>query len=239
MIDDYFDKIFVINLTRSNVRRSHIERQFSALNIKNYEFYTAVDGNALDIPALIDQKIVVTCGRHEIPLSKGELGCSMSHIGIYETMLERNIKNALIIEDDVIVSGRIHDLISNLMDQIPKTWDIIHFHTWVPIGCKAHGDTGRIKIAPNVYKGCDEWGGTVCYALTSRCAELLIKHGKPYRMTSDGLVCLPTARHYRGEVFSNDYFGFVTDPFLIIGFTEHTEIGDRGITTINPNYLLI
>ena len=237
MIQNHFDKIFIINLERSIQRKYHIERQFKRLKIQNYEFFPAFDGNQLDILQMMRKNIVASCDFDKIPLSSGELGCAMSHIGVYEEIIKRNYKNALIIEDDVVVSDKIHKLVNLLMDQIPRTWDIIHFHSWVKIGCQQHGDLGRIKIAPNVYKGCDEWGGTTCYAITAKCAELLTTIGKPYRMTSDGLTSIPTAREFLGKIYSNDYFGFITDPFLVIDFTEHTEIKERGVTTIQPKQM--
>ena len=227
MLSDYFQKILVISMDGSS-RKDSIIAQFNDLKIP-FEFYPATIGSKLDIEALVRKNIIqgkIIDDKIHLPLNLGELGCAASHIRIYKHVVNC-CDNALVFEDDVILKKDIHEIIDLVMTQIPKTWDIIHFHSWARVGCGDRVDAGRIKIAPNVYKGYDEFGGTTCYAISKRGAKFLLSHAFPIRMTADGLTCLPTSKSYNGKVFSNDYFGYVTDPFLVDGFSDSSIIGEN------------
>jgi GR25 family glycosyltransferase involved in LPS biosynthesis len=99
-------KILIINLKSSVDRKQNIEQQLKRLNITNYEFIDAVNGNNLD-QSIIDQKtskrILFNLLKRTRPLLKTEAGCTLSHIKAYKRSLEIG-KRCIILEDDVILT---------------------------------------------------------------------------------------------------------------------------------------
>ena len=102
-----FEKIFIINLKRRQDKRIAMEGRINELNVKiPYQFVTALDGNNItrewlkenDAAPLIswrDPKMKRT-------LTRGEIGCMLSHIVTWDEIIESGIKSALILEDDSI-----------------------------------------------------------------------------------------------------------------------------------------
>jgi hypothetical protein len=96
VIDNYFDKIFYINLKRDVVRNSRMLEEFRKYNIKNFERVEAVvydyipDRNLWRNFNKSDEKYVI-----------GSLGCRDSHLKVISLAKERKYKRVLILEDDI------------------------------------------------------------------------------------------------------------------------------------------
>ena len=89
-----FGPIYVINLKHREDRRKHIEAEFKKHNIKDYEFFEAVDGS----DESIKEKIIC----NNIPISNAELACTMSHLSAIKHWLETdNSDYAIFMEDDL------------------------------------------------------------------------------------------------------------------------------------------
>ncbi|MCY4050714.1 MAG: glycosyltransferase family 25 protein [Gammaproteobacteria bacterium] len=116
--------IRVINLESSIKRRIHIKMQLDNLGL-DYLIIVAVDGKMLskqDIDYIYDEERTLDFrGR---PLSRGEIGCALSHITLYKEIIENRLDAMLILEDDIFIDSRI---LSVLMDtcSYPEDWDII------------------------------------------------------------------------------------------------------------------
>lgn len=97
-------KAYLINLERNVDRLKSASRQLEALGIR-YERFPAVDGSALtdDDRKRVMARFHARMARHN-PLTKGELGCALSHAAIWRKMVEERIPVALVFEDDVQLS---------------------------------------------------------------------------------------------------------------------------------------
>ena len=117
--------VFVISLPASVDRRAHMRKILDPLPLQ-YEFVDGVDGKQLsaeELNQVYDEKTAeIYCGRG---LCLEEIGCYMSHVKAYEMISQRNISEALILEDDVYLSP---DLIPFLerRDRLPKNWRLVH-----------------------------------------------------------------------------------------------------------------
>ena len=114
--------IFVINLERSIDRRTYMQNQLNKFNVK-YQFFSAVDGK--EKKDLYDEKKAIKRYRH--PFVDGEIGCSLSHIGVYKKMIEKNISEALILEDDVLLHKNFFNVIFQRKKWAPNDYDILNF----------------------------------------------------------------------------------------------------------------
>ncbi|MFM5062049.1 glycosyltransferase family 25 protein [Aeromonas veronii] len=101
--------IYVVSLLDSS-RRTDIINQFSKLDI-NFEFVDAVNGRILpkDVMDAINNKEVQSRYRRQI--GPGEIGCTLSHQKIYQTIAESSVDYAVIFEDDIKLSENISAVI--------------------------------------------------------------------------------------------------------------------------------
>lgn len=116
--------IRVVNLESSVERRIHVEKQLNNLGL-DYRIVAAVDGRLLSQQEIDDvydpEKTLALRGR---PLSRGEIGCALSHIGLYKEIIENKIDTMLILEDDICVDNRIFSVLEEA-SCYPEDWDIV------------------------------------------------------------------------------------------------------------------
>lgn len=90
-------QIQIINLERRIDRRDKMILEMEKAEIKNYNFFKAVDGNTLESS---DQLIEMFNGNN-FDFRTGIMGCALSHIRLYEQLLSSKYDIYLILEDDV------------------------------------------------------------------------------------------------------------------------------------------
>ena len=90
--------VFVISLKSATERRALIEEHLRGLGI-DYELINAVKGDELE-PSY--RREINPAGN----MSPGTLGCYLSHIHVYERMIEKQLPVALILEDDTVLIVR-------------------------------------------------------------------------------------------------------------------------------------
>lgn len=117
--------IYIISLTSEEKRRKNISAQLEKLNQK-FKFYDAFDFRFTD-EAIVNSYIVndPKYNKPSRPLTKGEVGCMLSHISLISTLAESSINsNVLILEDDAQIDSQIINLISS--EQLNHfDWDLI------------------------------------------------------------------------------------------------------------------
>lgn len=113
MLPSIIHKIYVINLERCGERRTHIEEEFSHLNIENYEFFKAVDKNDQQVVDLMKTNFVkkfppcFRCGKNRCNCCTNEL--IPSQIGnwlSYKNVMSHIVNNhseglIMLCEDDI------------------------------------------------------------------------------------------------------------------------------------------
>lgn len=118
-------KTFVINLKSETKKRSNIDAQCRA-NGFDYEIIEAVDGREL-------QDEATHLLAHNLPqarLTKGVIGCTLSHLYIYSRMVEENIPYALVLEDDITITEPAKDVISTIENGLqPRSREIFLLNT--------------------------------------------------------------------------------------------------------------
>lgn len=113
------DHILIINLDHHKSRWKRIQSGLDSFGIKNYERVPAVYGKDLEpekLQLLMDRMVVAGAK------SPGPIGCALSHIKAWQTIVDRGWNCALILEDDVTFNPFITKLNTIPM---PKKWGII------------------------------------------------------------------------------------------------------------------
>lgn len=90
---------FVINLAKDTTRRSQIVGQLNELGI-DHEVFPAVNGKELTPEEMLRDYDLARAHRDDRDMSVGEIGCALSHLGVYRRMLESGTAAALVLEDD-------------------------------------------------------------------------------------------------------------------------------------------
>uniref|UniRef100_A0A8C6SBZ4 Collagen beta(1-O)galactosyltransferase 2 n=1 Tax=Neogobius melanostomus TaxID=47308 RepID=A0A8C6SBZ4_9GOBI len=124
--------IFLINLKRRLDRRTRILKSMSAIGL-HPTLVEAVDGKALNSSQLKALGIEMMPG-YKDPysgrvLTRGEIGCFLSHHSIWKQVLDRGLQKVLVLEDDVRFEPRFRRRLQAVMDDIDITqldWDLIY-----------------------------------------------------------------------------------------------------------------
>ncbi|XP_062337403.1 procollagen galactosyltransferase 2 [Osmerus eperlanus] len=127
-----FDQIFLINLKRRLDRR---ERMLSTLAVLGIDatLTEAVDGKALNSSQLQAMGIDMLPG-YQDPysgrvLTRGEIGCFLSHYNIWTQVVEQGLLRVLVLEDDVRFEPRFRSQLLGIMENVDHAlldWDLIY-----------------------------------------------------------------------------------------------------------------
>jgi GR25 family glycosyltransferase involved in LPS biosynthesis len=129
MINEYFDKIYCINLDKRPNRWKDAQEEFKKHNL-TVERFSGIVGNPNNIPTKI------------VP---GHVGCVLSHYSIIKKASEEGLNQILILEDDAVFSEDLQPQFENYVKQVPKDWDMLYFGG-------NHNNEPLQKITENVYK---------------------------------------------------------------------------------------
>jgi hypothetical protein len=118
-LNDYFDKLYCINLDKRTDRWNLAEPEFQKHGL-NVERVPGYDGSKLNL---------------EFPpeIKEGAVGCSLSHLFTIKLAKQNKLDNFLLLEDDVVFDDGINEKFFSVLDQVPDDWDMLylggqHFH---------------------------------------------------------------------------------------------------------------
>lgn len=235
-------KFYVINLKSQPERRKNMSKQLDAQGVE-YEFFDAVNGKSLteDQKALVadeDHVILEMAGGRKLlvedKLSPSEKGCALSHLKLYQKILDDGVQRAVILEDDLILSQDDFEALYNL-DCIKEPWDIINFSSHIGIkslpGAKKYyinKEKGlyfqrlgmRNSTLDSIFNRRRFLTRTSFYVVTPNACCRLIDLGYPVRLPADyltGLVAYHNLKLFRA--YPLNHFMSLTN--------EESSIGDR------------
>ncbi|XP_046894976.1 procollagen galactosyltransferase 1 [Hypomesus transpacificus] len=227
-----FDEVFMINLQRRTDRR---DRMLSTLYEQEIacKVIAAVDGTAMNVSEVNDLGIHMLPGYsdpyHGRPLTKGELGCFLSHHNIWKEIVERGLKTSLVIEDDLRFEVFFKRRLQNLMMEVASQnldWDLIY------IGRKRMQVEHPEKSVPNIHNlvEADYSYWTLGYMMSLQGAQKLLKAEPLKRMLPvDEFLPVMYNKHpvsdYMEQFETRDLKAFSAEPLLV--FPTHYT-GDAG-----------
>ena len=216
--------IYVINWPNSVDRRNSIIKELAKYNLQ-FELISGVYGKEVDRKSkeIFDEESYViknnflTRSYVNGKLTDGELGCAISHLKVYKTIVKNKEDGALVLEDDI-------SLDVNIVNVFNKGLEI--FPTAECINCSYPKNGLRQSIFakrhPFVVDGKKfiiyragvpyfDWflnrrrrvGGAYCYYISRTACKKLLKLAYPIRMESDRLL---------GHVAFNSLKTFLINP---------------------------
>ena len=164
------DIVYVINLKKDTEKLKRIKNRLTKANLlKKTTVFEAIYGKELDNQFYKENNITIYNDWRDPnssrPITKGEIGCALSHYFIWEKIVLEKQDNVLIIEDD----ADFEPILEHQLDKIdvPKDYDLLY------LGRKNFNDNEE-KINDNIVKpNFSYW--TVAYMLSYIGAKKLIE----------------------------------------------------------------
>ncbi|XP_067309262.1 procollagen galactosyltransferase 2 [Pseudorasbora parva] len=127
-----FNQVYLINLKRREDRRDRMLRSLEVLGI-DVTLTDAVDGKALNSTQLRALEIEMLPG-YKDPysdrvLTKGEIGCFLSHYNIWKKVVDLQQQQVLVLEDDVRFEPNFKSRLITIMEDVKQSgllWDLIY-----------------------------------------------------------------------------------------------------------------
>lgn len=183
-----FDAVYVLNLPQRTDRWAHVDRQLTRARLRQHcplvERIDGVDGTKLDAKGMVDSGLLTPLGlqRLQLPpqeklfgmdLTPGAIGCALGHRKVWEAVVSRGNRCALVLEDDVEFAPSIHRTFAARWAAVPGDWGIVYLGG---LDLLAGGKPPRPFIGPGIryaYNGHRELTAYVVNpASAKRCLEL-------------------------------------------------------------------
>ena len=216
VLNEHFDKIFVITLERAHDRHANIAQSLAGVN---YEIVYGVDKRDLDFDSLRRtgdylperaKKLNRYTKERLLPL--GAIACSLSHRGVYQRLLDSGHERALVFEDDVLPIPQNLPTLAGALNELPTNWELLYlgyitnerpisalraqYHRMVYSMWHDHVYRWRAKdvdrlfprpFSPSLHRA-GYHNCTHAYALTRAAAEKLIASQTPVNFCADSVI---------------------------------------------------
>lgn len=126
--------VYVINMDKDEARLKSFKRAYGQCDVserKGLIRWKGIDGRAVSIAEHVSSKALGEILRAErlkyrskhYELTRGAIGCWLSHVTLWRSILESDAECALIFEDDAVMARNIGDHLKDLRP--PRDWDIV------------------------------------------------------------------------------------------------------------------
>jgi len=204
--------VWLINLDRSSARRAAMEHRCTEIGL-DYQRFAAIDGPALwdtlaktvDVPAF--QRAT---GRHVMP---PEIGCTHSHLGVWEHVIDSGAPAGLVLEDDVVFHPNFLEAVDTALAHMDH-WDVLKLNTIRAKWPRARATVGTFKLC--AYFG--SFTGMGAYLITRTAAQQLLPRMTPITRPIDHELDRSWRHHIR-------HYGLVPYPSYVSDGNQSTITG--------------
>ncbi len=210
-MNNFFDKIFVINLDERTDRWEHAQAEFKKFNITNYERFPAIRLTELPDPNLTS-KFMTQSDRY----IKGAFGCRLSHIGIIQIAKDRGYKNVLILEDDFSINAERYKYFETAIQELNDfkiNWDMFYLGI-TPVYQNLN------LIGTHLYKVRGNCTGGHAYAVNSHFYDTILEKHKTSNYEIDNIYSKDTQ-------INNNVYGM--KPMCISQYSDHSDIRGHSV----------
>jgi len=116
-------KIFCLTLKETPKRREYAENHFKQYDL-NVEFFEGINGGRFGLKTKIPYKDDNPAGPDYF-IKEGKIGCLLSHLMLWKTILHSNYDEILILEDDVVLCENFKEKLIELKNKLPDNWQYV------------------------------------------------------------------------------------------------------------------
>lgn len=213
--------IFIVNLKKDTEKKEHMQKLSQKYNLQ-VEFIEAVDGRALyeeDIFKVYSSRMAIEEFGRE--LSRGEIGCALSHKKIYQRMVDDNISEAVVMEDDILFDKQLLSFLQGTTG-LPKNAELVllgYWHSGIENDETLISFRGHLSISDSskLVRFIVNMHGTYGYYITLNGAEKLLK-------VLNEKIYMPIDHYTGDEKFINVYGAYPKVITLSDQFDIHSEV---------------
>lgn len=229
--------VFAISLASQPSMGKHILERLRRAGFRNAELIYAVDGAKAyknDIQLLSDlarRTLRTQPSDGKYLKTKGAIGCYLSHLHVWNLIVERGLSEAIIVEDDIVFTHQGRDPPAKFITALTKQWNQVRDASaspqadalWfsyvkppdskdqVPISLFPKGHKKTIAHVPQVKLARGLFWGTQGYILSAKGAAQLQAHALPIEYQVDAYVGMRASMKSSGNEGFNLAF---SDPRL-------------------------
>jgi GR25 family glycosyltransferase involved in LPS biosynthesis len=131
MLNNYVDKVFLINLPHRSDRLYQFDLIAKKFKI-NYEVFEAIDGKKLIDDDFSYEGKKVGQPYNNLNYFKGCVGCLLSHLGVLKKSRIFNYERVLILEDDCEFVEDFNKKIDKFFNSVSEDWDMLYLGGSMP-----------------------------------------------------------------------------------------------------------
>lgn len=171
-LNDFFDKIYCINLDRRFDKYNECIEEFKKLNI-DVKRFSAIDGAPMF--------------RQGLNLTAGAYGLMLTHREILKETINNNYKNVLILEDDVSFINDFYNYFNKNILLLPDDWDLLYLggNNMFNKGEFKSLNNPRIIINKNNYRLLEH---DLCKTTWTQTTHAVAINNKAFKAVSDSLT---------------------------------------------------
>ena len=176
--------IFVINLATSPDRSQACAEQLTRLGLTP-TFLEAVDGRTMsdaEIAALVDE--TGRLKRAPQPLTKGEVGCYLSHLAVLEKIVGEGIDQALVMEDDLLAGEALPAVLDAIATKVLPRYEMIKLGISEP-QTKPFTPILPLAAGAELVRHHNVVNSNLAYIITKAGAARFLRYGRPIRYPVD------------------------------------------------------
>jgi glycosyl transferase family 25 len=219
------NKIFIINLDKDVKRLSNAYDQLDKYEFKNYEKFTGIYGKQLSNDEINDNTTIIG----KLFASHSMIGCSLSHIRLWEKIVKENIELSLILEDDFVFYDDFKNKINNVLLNVSVTnnYDMIHLSS-----CIFHNKFLKLYNINDYFYKQLFIVQTLSYIITLEGAKKLLKYINKVSYHIDLDICFKSIVNYNHlNIIS------VKDPLVYQTFEDSNNTDDREFPLLINNLI--
>lgn len=195
--------IYVISLESAEDRRKSIRQQFDSIGL-DFQFFNAVNGRD---PIHLEHYRHLIDGnwrekRRGDPMTPTAIACALSHALLYKKMIQKGLSEAIILEDDAVISNGFAAL-ANRRWLIPNDVHLFILHAYHRQYVKK-GNRVKVWKAPNaegdryLYDAYGRMLGTCSYYLDLYAAKKLYEAAIPIWTVADWPLNISSVLNAKG-----------------------------------------
>lgn len=121
-------KTFAITLERAKERKNYIQKHLTDLGL-DFEIVLGVDGRKLSPVDIAEFADIEAIKRSPHWLNPGAIGCALSHLKVYNSIIDRDLDYAFIVEDDIKLPANIKEILQFAIEHLKTGEPILLYFT--------------------------------------------------------------------------------------------------------------
>lgn len=207
---------FVISLPEAHARRQAMKVQLDRLGIE-FSFFDAVDGRGFDVPSHPAYDAVRRRAFFGRDMTGGEIGCLLSHRGLYKKIVEEGLDAAVIFEDDAMLHDDLPKVLAALAScKVP--YDLLRFLGSEKVALSPQKIIAPVTQGYTLNRLCTTPGGAHAYLITQEGTRKMLRQMQKNYLPVDTLM---------GHVWKTGIRAFIIQPGIALhDLDQPSFIGD-------------